>query len=351
MSAKHNVVVVGDIIVDHHIYEGERDKPTASSRRGFREVRESGGAATLHRLLNAVLPLSGKADWEATLGIEEPDKNAKPTAHHAFATWRPAPLEPGKAGADTAGEAKGGKKQVWRTYRKLGYGDEAGETAAAARYKPAKSLPKPDVLVLDDGGFLFRLAAQRPCWLLDTSPGSILLKMSDPIARGDLWHDLVRKFDNRFVCLVSAADLRRECAALSSGLSWERTVDDLRTGLLHNHLLSSLTRCRHLVVTLSADGALWLDRSDAGQTRATLFFDPNGAEGEWAHRLGGEVVGSSTAMAASLADALIQVSGSTAEPKGIRRSGLPGSLRKSARGSRMPPSIGAIRRRGKGNGR
>src|ERR1700691_3984883 len=60
MSAKHNVVVVGDIIVDHHIYEGERDKPTASSRRGFREVRESGGAATLHRLLNAVLPLSGK---------------------------------------------------------------------------------------------------------------------------------------------------------------------------------------------------------------------------------------------------------------------------------------------------
>jgi len=319
MSADHHVVVAGDIIVDHHIYEGEREKPTILNHRGLREVRETGGAAVLYRLLNAISTLTGKANWEAKLGVEEPNINDNPTAHHAFAVWRPFPLHPvDKTGADIAGETR---EKVWRTHLKMGYGDEGNATAAMARYIPAKqkNFSKPDVLVLDDGGFLFRLAAQRPCWLLpekkEELPRWILLKMSDPIARGDLWHDLAQDFHDRLVCLVSAADLRRECVTLSSGLSWERSVDDLRNALRHNHLLSSLSRCRHLVVTLSADGALWLDQSNGHQWRATLFFDANGAEGEWAHRLGGEVVGSMTAMAASLAHALIrQISEGAAEP-------------------------------------
>jgi hypothetical protein len=319
MNAKHHVVVVGDVIVDHHIYEGEREKPTTLKCRGLREIRETGGAATLYRLLDAVRRHGGKTDWEATLGVVEPKTDDSPATHHAFATWRPFALEPKDESGEASDAKKHAAKKVWRAHLKLGYGEETGAPAATAPYVPGvrTDLPKPDVLVLDDGGFQFRLAAQRSSWLLPKKGEAawILLKMSDPIARGDLWHDLDPDFLHRVVCLISAADLRREYVALSSGLSWERSVDDLRNAFRENHLLSRLTRCRHLIVTLSADCALWLDRPNDDPPSATLFFDADGAEGEWAYRLGGDVVGSMTAIAASLAHALVrQVADDDAEP-------------------------------------
>ena len=316
MSAKHHLVVVGDIIVDHHIYEGDREKPTTLNRRGVLEVRETGGSATFCKLLNAVQRHSGKSDWEAILGIAEPKMEDIPATHHAYATWRPFALEPD----DKSGAAPEKKKEVWRAHLKLGYGGEAGAAAATTPFAYAlrNDLPERDVLVLDDGGFQFRLAAQQQCWLLpkkgEKRPKWILMKMSDPIARGDLWHQLDQKFLDRVVCLISATDLRRESVALSKGLSWERSVDDLRDAFHQNHLLEGLTQCRHLIVTLSADCALWLEREKKTQ-RARLFFDANGAEGEWAHRLGGEVVGSTTATAASLAYELVwQIADNKAEP-------------------------------------
>lgn len=52
------IVVVGDVVVDHHVYEGERSTPAATQSRGVRVVREYGGAHSLFRLLSAVLGAS-----------------------------------------------------------------------------------------------------------------------------------------------------------------------------------------------------------------------------------------------------------------------------------------------------
>lgn len=77
--------------------------------------------------------------------------------------------------------------------------------------------------------------------------------------------------------------------------------------LKNNHVISSIARsCRHVIITFSADGALWIDRSAKDEAYATLIFDADGAEGEWTRKLGGEVIGFATAMAASLAHALVQ---------------------------------------------
>jgi hypothetical protein len=172
MAVKHHVVVVGDIVVDHHLYEGNRDKPTMLNRRGSREVRETGGAATLCRLLNAISRHGGKTDWEATLGVQEPKVDDSPAAHHAFAIWRQFSLQAADNARAAGAVKKESEEKVWRTYLKLGYGDETGKTSGTARYVPTvrTDLPKPDVLVLDDGGFQFRLAAQRPCWLYLETP-------------------------------------------------------------------------------------------------------------------------------------------------------------------------------------
>jgi hypothetical protein len=310
MCPQHHILVSGDIIVDHHIYDGERDKPTASRHRGVREVVQIGGAAGLLRLLQAVLKQARDANWTAALGARGPRIQSKSSAHHAFGVWRPFPLDHDDS-MPVNDENRKSQQLVWRTHLKLGYGDGDAVNPALTPLYPDKreKPPQPDVLVLDDGGLLFRLAAQSGCWHLpekkQPGPRWILLKMSDPIARGDLWHHLAQDFSDRLVCLVTAADLTRERLQLNTGLSWERSVDDIRLAVRNNHLVSNLAHfCRHLIITFSADGALWIDHSHNESARATLIFDAKGAEGEWARRLGGEIIGSTTAMAASVAHAL-----------------------------------------------
>ena len=90
----------------------------------------------------------------------------------------------------------------------------------------------------------------------------IFLKMTRPIAQGDLWHELVTNFSDRLMCLISADDLRQECVSLSSGLSWERTVEEMRDVLVSNPVFAGLKQCAHLIVRFKTDGALWVDRSD-----------------------------------------------------------------------------------------
>ena len=38
--------------------------------------------------------------------------------------------------------------------------------------------------------------------------------------------------------------------------------------------MRDLAKCRHLIVTFSADGALWLDFTKRDAPQATLIFDP-----------------------------------------------------------------------------
>ena len=47
------IVVTGDLVLDHHLYEGERSNPNDDCGRGLHEHLEWGGAALLDRLLQA----------------------------------------------------------------------------------------------------------------------------------------------------------------------------------------------------------------------------------------------------------------------------------------------------------
>ena len=80
----------------------------------------------------------------------------------------------------------------------------------------------------------------------------IILKMSRPLARGDLWRELAENWCERLIVVVSADNLRSEDIRVSRGLSWESTVDDLVAEIKSNPTISELKSCRHLVVTLEA---------------------------------------------------------------------------------------------------
>ena len=54
MSTPLSVLVTGDIVIDLHVYEGDRLTLSDHPSRGTRLVEETGGAALSHRLISAV---------------------------------------------------------------------------------------------------------------------------------------------------------------------------------------------------------------------------------------------------------------------------------------------------------
>jgi RyR domain len=352
------ILVTGDVVVDHHIYEGQRYTASASDQRGVKVKRQHGGAKGLTDLIKSVIAQTesnwkkekkkreqslqnveenlrkirsnskgaqeiGTAEeevkeatkklepplatgWSAQFGLTVPLRSAEPCGHHALAIWKPFPEEPS--------DPKSTKK-VWRAEPLLGYGHDDSTPANRGGYCPGHTPEvkgpepaSPQLLVLDDGGFVFRHRAQEECWFLSDSTNSInsipewiILKMSGPVCRGDLWARLKEgRYKDRLIVVVSAQDLRQECVRLSTGLSWERTVEELHEALYTSPLLKEIaTLPRHLLVMFSGDGALWLDNT-GDQPRATLIYDAGGAEGAWAPQFKGKAFGYLSCMVAAL---------------------------------------------------
>ena len=128
----------------------------------------------------------------------------------------------------------------------------------------------------------------------------IILKMSRPVARGDLWREVSSKWNQELIVVVSADNLRTEDARISRGLSWESSVDDLVDEVQSNPALRGLRSCRHLIVTLRGEAVLWFDQ--AGDGRCFMIFDREHGEGETENLVQNEgAFGFLSVMTASLA--------------------------------------------------
>ena len=162
------------------------------------------------------------------------------------------------------------------------------------------------MLVIDDGGLGFRWETASKCWppfLKSKDDASqldwIILKMSRPLARGDLWRELAARWGRRLIVLVSGNDLRREDVRVGRGLSWESTVDDLVEEIRTNPAVQALQWCHHLVIAFRGDAALWLDGPGK---KPRLVFDRERGEGEWEDdQKDGNAFGYLSAVSAALA--------------------------------------------------
>jgi RyR domain-containing protein len=315
--------VVGDVIVDHHLYDFDGSVLAKS---------EPGGAAGLSRLLDELIQAKEKLRKEkekkekrerekaekekqalhkaqglppepkaatpeskpkapivVELGVR-PRVALVPPSHNAYAIWGTYPQD-----------SKPDAKKVWRAARPLFYGRSA-EAAATGFLLKNLERAAPSVLALDDGGFDFRQRRMEHLWNLPAAatgkPDWIVLKMSGPVVQGDLWYELTQHHREKLICIVSAKELRKEYVGIGRGTSWERTLEDLSQALGPKQPPSLLNECQHLIVTFSVDGALWISR---GKKEATLVFDPERAEGEWGEARKGEAFGYLSCMAAAIA--------------------------------------------------
>jgi hypothetical protein len=272
------VLVTGDISQDYNIYllppQPERRLPEGETR----FVGSVGGAAIIQRILAEVFALRNGNVAASFAASEAP---LIPTAPAIAGIWQPEPagklVQPDNA-------------CVWRLARSL----ELGRTSDLSAVAPQLSLPHmpagvpPHILVIEDDAGRYRFGPPLCAWpeVLTNPPSSlqwIVLKMTAPLCQGALWWQLARDPDiaRRLVVVIPVSDLRLEDVHISKGISWERTAQDIANELLEQPALAGLCHARHVVVTLSSEGALWMRRDASGQPAFRLIFDAQNMEGEW----------------------------------------------------------------------
>jgi hypothetical protein len=260
------ILVTGDVVLDQNIYAGQRSTPVSTAKPTTIFEKHHGGAMLVYRLLCELIP----NQVEFGLGnksIADLEKDW-PRNFHAGGLWEPA-------------------DGVWRLSKRLGYGPPSPENKYPGVATAGLDKIDPKILVIDDSALGFRHRTASACWppflTSHKGPGNlqwIIHKMSSPLAGGDLWRDLLRHWRGKLIVVVSTDSLRGEFARVSKGLSWESTVDDLINELQSNPTLRSLQSCRHLVITLRGEGALWFDQPGPDGSCCRLIFDREHSEGE-----------------------------------------------------------------------
>jgi hypothetical protein len=280
------ILVTGDVVLDHNIYAGQRFTPDSDSVPGMQYQKQPGGAMLTYGLLDALeRAVASFAKGEGAPSMVNVAFRLKEATADALQNWPPS-FQAGAVWEPFDGPKKG--QLHWRLSKNLGYGAR-GHSGYPGSQAPGLDGLTPKVLVIDDGGLGFRLKTASQCWPQFMTSRSeapqlewIILKMSRPLARGDLWRELAARWRGRLIVLVSGDNLRREDVRVSKGLSWESTVDDLVEEIQTNPAVHGLQSCRHLVITLRGDAALWLDGpGNKEQGACRLVFDRERGEGEW----------------------------------------------------------------------
>ncbi|MBD3349686.1 MAG: hypothetical protein GF400_10905 [Candidatus Eisenbacteria bacterium] len=302
---RKSVVVTGDLIWDYNLARHpvaphfHHDPPKSAV------LDESpGGAWFLLRILQKVC---GTADVR---GVARPGRSGpgrKTRVARAYQIWTHFP----SADPDEPGT-------TWRVSRLLGC--QMAASKGTEPRVPARDLRNPDTLVLDDQCLGFRdNPDQWPLGLRDGEPRRIVLKTFSSDPGNPLWE---RLFDDehasRLTVVLSADILRDRGAALSRGLSWDQTIEELDNEFRRGGSSRDLARCRRVVVLFGASGVACFSRlaqpfGTASRRRTggadcvfdrvrfeRLVYDSFNHEGTWSPEWPGQTLGGLSLLTAAI---------------------------------------------------
>jgi hypothetical protein len=311
---KRSILVTGDVVIDNQIYVGQNRLPGSTVRLGTRLVRTDGGAALLQALLESIAKATvsesashcDTVQFESFLGLQQPTSFP---CLESYAVFEPFLHEPT---SDKSG-------RLWRLQEPLGFGEAMTVDFAHLARKEILDANY-HVVVIDDAGLGYRIRTAQSAWppclsqerskspgWLTMLPEWLVLKLSAPLASGDLWRKLLavevggKRLADRCIVVTSINDLRSEGVQVSHSLSWERTALDLVSEWHRNRSLRSLGSCRYAVIAFQTDGAILADCSDPDKPVFRLLFDPAHLESDWAEKLKSKIFGLQTCLAASVA--------------------------------------------------
>jgi hypothetical protein len=305
------VVVAGDVTMDWNLARRRLDPAgVVWNADDCTEVYgQLGGAALLGDLIVEVAETlraeDRQVDVDRAPAPESETLPGDPRLDHSYAMWSQFPLSSG----DRA-------KTIWRVEEFLGL-DRARDLEASSQCKKAAAdPPEADLVILDDANLGLR--ASPDCWpkalKLAQKTGRkqlpwVLLKMSQPIAQGELWKSLLRDCAERLIVVMTLNDLRLSEVKISRELSWERIAGDLSSEILRHPAVNGLAYCAHVVVSLQTGGAVLLSRR--GDLSAQLdrlerpdchaIFDPEAIENSWVEKHPGAMIGYTSCLVAGIA--------------------------------------------------
>lgn len=310
-ASTSTIVVAGDVCIDWLAYSVDAVDPEATGRvaplnyrlkTGTRMVARPGGALLLSRLIQEA---SGRK--VVTHQLKELEVIPPEDVIHSIIE-----LDCYAYSADDEDE----KNRVYRVKRFAGF---SGPAEGPPPLRPVFGDDRnAGVVVLDDAGNGFRDDARawpRAVKLRGKHP-IVVLKMSRPLAQGELWERLHKAHRDRLLVVVSANDLRAEGLKISRRLSWERTATDFVWQIASNPRLLELADCAGLVVRFGIDGAIHYVRK-GGNVEARLYYDPAVAEDGFGDDCPGDMSGFTSAFVAALG-ARVAKQGLPAVGQGIR---------------------------------
>ncbi len=285
MGTSKTVIVAGDVMIDWHL-SSDRDEIVALRSWGdtpnIRRAPKYGGAWLLEDLIRH---FAGDSEYDIR-GPERPDP-AAPDVHQTYTVIRP------------------DEDDILRASEFLGVERPAANAASPSeiRFDDADAA----VVALLDSDFGFD--EQSPSWpaaiTQDGADPWIVLKTSVPDFKQDFWRRLIAKHADRLIVVFTIEDLRHKEVQLIRHLSWERTAQDLISELHECPTLKALLRCKYLVVSFGAEGAILIPRKGEGDPQ--LVFDPALMENEWTpdKKLKLKMIGYTTILAAAVAHELM----------------------------------------------
>ena len=293
------VVVTGDVTIDWNIAHLKRSPEGGCAWNSTDRARvcpRRGGAALLGDLIEEVASQMRAAN-EVAASVSKTAVASESVAphehafHHSYALWTPHRFSAKSKPDDLA----------WRVGEFMGLDRSADGWTKAVEQQLAQA-PAADVVVIDDADLGFR--DHPEIWSGLFADGArdpwVVLKMSSPVARGELWSRLHRERANRLIVPMTVNDLRLTEVQISHALSWERTAQDIAWELLHNPQVRELSDCAHVVVSFETSGALLLSSG-----KATLYFDIEGTEGAWAQQHPGGMMGYNSCLTAAIVRQLL----------------------------------------------
>jgi len=305
-SSPRRILVTGDVVLDHFLYEGSQRRARSTIRLGTTQKIVPGGAALLFDLLQKIPKL------EVAFGLTVNKLDG--VIPKGYCVMQPCLRDP------KTKDPKAKKEKVWRITQALGF-DGVTQPLSAAQAEAENLAKSHDVAVIDDAGVEFRRWPSHGVWphfVLHGDqelPAWLVLKWSSPIAAGDLWHTLTsgetqdiapqeirnpQELLRRTIAVVSINDLRVEPIHVTKALSWERAALDLTEELRASEHLSALRKLRFVVISLDIDGALLAEFPADGEPQFHLIFDPARLEGDFQAPFMGALFGSQTCLTAAI---------------------------------------------------
>ncbi len=301
------IMVVGDVTADWNIITEAFQTGNGKDNEDFNVIcGQPGGALLLSEFIDQIIDSVNKSvtndsnKW-CIKKINSCEKGLNPDDdrfNKTFTSWA------------KFTENKGDKKKtVWRVKEFLGI--QKSQSACESYDKSLLDCDADIVVIYDDN---LDVRYNKSLWpKIISQPDTckkpiVILKMSEPIAHGDLWEHLHTHFSENLIVIIDVDDIRKAEVQISRELSWEKTAQDTAREMVYNPAINLLADCRNVVVTFKHAGAvLFTNNSETDSVQdaiktpeCELFFDPKIIEGMWEKDYEGLMAGYSMCMTAAV---------------------------------------------------